>query len=416
MQRKDSRISGFYEKAIEERQEIVKEFAGLSEEEAAQLKNFGALGKERAQQMIENVVAGFELPMGIATNFYINGEPKLIPMVLEEPSVVAAASNAAKLSEGFETSSSEPIMIGQIQMVKVKNAGKAVKAIKKKEKELIEKAMAVDSTLVKFGGGPRKIEARAIKGMLIVHLLVDVRNAMGANAVNTMCERLSPVLEEITGGKARLRILSNLAVHRTAKAKAVWKKEKIGGEAIEAILDAYKFAAADQFRATTHNKGIMNGVDAVAIATGNDFRAVEAGAHSFAAYKKKYSPLTKFYKNKSGDLVGEIELPLAVGTVGGATKTHPTAKIAVKILGVKGAQELAEIMAAVGLANNFAAMRALATEGIQRGHMKLHAKNIAIQAGAEGTKVEEIAKQLAEEKNINVGRAKEIIEGKKTKS
>ena len=416
MQRKDSRISGFYEKAIEERQEIVKEFAGLSEEEAAQLKNFGALGKERAQQMIENVVAGFELPMGIATNFYINGEPKLIPMVLEEPSVVAAASNAAKLSEGFETSSSEPIMIGQIQMVKVKNAGKAVKAIKKKEKELIEKAMAVDSTLVKFGGGPRKIEARAIKGMLIVHLLVDVRDAMGANAVNTMCERISPVLEEITGGKARLRILSNLAVHRTAKAKAVWKKEKIGGEAIEAILDAYKFAAADQFRATTHNKGIMNGVDAVAIATGNDFRAVEAGAHSFAAYKKKYSPLTKFYKNKSGDLVGEIELPLAVGTVGGATKTHPTAKIAVKILGVKGAQELAEIMAAVGLANNFAAMRALATEGIQRGHMKLHAKNIAIQAGAEGTKVEEIAKQLAEEKNINVGRAKEIIEGKKTKS
>jgi len=337
-------------------------------------------------------------------------------MVLEEPSVVAAASNAAKLSEGFETSSSEPIMIGQIQMVKVKNAGKAVKAIKKKEKELIEKAMAVDSTLVKFGGGPRKIEARAIKGMLIVHLLVDVRDAMGANAVNTMCERISPVLEEITGGKARLRILSNLAVHRTAKAKAVWKKEKIGGEAIEAILDAYKFAAADQFRATTHNKGIMNGVDAVAIATGNDFRAVEAGAHSFAAYKKKYSPLTKFYKNKSGDLVGEIELPLAVGTVGGATKTHPTAKIAVKILGVKGAQELAEIMAAVGLANNFAAMRALATEGIQRGHMKLHAKNIAIQAGAEGTRVEEIAKQLAEEKNINVGRAKEIIEGKKTKS
>ena len=416
MQRKDSRISGFYEKAIEERQEIVKEFAGLSEEEAAQLKNFGALGKERAQQMIENVVAGFELPMGIATNFYINGEPKLIPMVLEEPSVVAAASNAAKLSEGFETSSSEPIMIGQIQMVKVKNAGKAVKAIKKKEKELIEKAMAVDSTLVKFGGGPRKIEARAIKGMLIVHLLFDVRDAMGANAVNTMCERISPVLEEITGGKARLRILSNLAVHRTAKAKAVWKKEKIGGEAIEAILDAYKFAAADQFRATTHNKGIMNGVDAVAIATGNDFRAVEAGAHSFAAYKKKYSPLTKFYKNKSGDLVGEIELPLAVGTVGGATKTHPTAKIAVKILGVKGAQELAEIMAAVGLANNFAAMRALATEGIQRGHMKLHAKNIAIQAGAEGTRVEEIAKQLAEEKNINVGRAKEIIEGKKTKS
>ena len=414
MQRKDSRISGFYEKAIEERQEIVKEFAGLSEEEAAQLKNFGPLGKERAQQMIENVVAGFELPMGIATNFYINGEPKLIPMVLEEPSVVAAASNAAKLSEGFETSSSEPIMIGQIQMVKVKNAGKAVKAIKKKEKELIEKAMAVDSTLVKFGGGPRKIEARAIKGMLIVHLLVDVRDAMGANAVNTMCERISPVLEEITGGKARLRILSTLPVHRTAKAKAVWKKEKIGGEAIEAILDAYKFAAADQFRATTHNKGIMNGVDAVAIATGNDFRAVEAGAHSFAAYKKKYSPLTKFYKNKSGDLVGEIELPLAVGIVGGATKTHPTAKIAVKILGVKGAQELAEIMAAVGLANNFAAMRALATEGIQRGHMKLHAKNIAIQAGAEGTKVEEIAKQLVEEKNINVGRAKEIIEGKIT--
>ncbi len=246
--------------------------------------------------------------------------------------------------------------------------------------------------------------------MAIFHLLVDVRDAMGANAVNTMCERISPRIEELTGGETRLKIITNLAIHRTVKAKTTWKKEVLGEEAIERILDAYEFAANDVFRAATHNKGIMNGIDAVVIATGNDFRAIEAGAHSYAAISGKYKPLTKYYKNKQGDLAGEIELPLAIGLVGGATKTHPIAKISVKILGVKTASELAEIIASVGLAQNFAAMRALATEGIQKGHMRLHSKNIAVQAGAIGVQIEKVSGQMVREGNISVSRAKEIIE------
>src|SRR3989344_2070017 len=248
--------------------------------------------------------------------------------------------------------------------------------------------------------------------MAIFHLLVDVRDAMGANAVNTMCERISPLLEKITGGKVLLRIISNLAVHRTVKAKSVWKKEQLGEQAIENILDAYEFAANDQFRACTHNKGIMNGIDAVVIATGNDFRAVEAGAHTFASHSGKYLPLTKYYKDKNGDLIGEIELPLAVGLVGGATKTHPLAKINIKLLGVKSANELGQIIAAVGLAQNFAALRALATEGIQKGHMRLHAKNIAMTAGANAKSVERVAGQMISEGKISVSRAKEILEAK----
>ncbi|MCR4369256.1 MAG: hydroxymethylglutaryl-CoA reductase, degradative [archaeon] len=414
---KTSRVPKFYEKSQKERLAIIAQFAELSEEETALLKKYGALEFETADRMIENVYSTFSLPLGIATNFKVNGKEVLIPFALEEPSVVAAASNAAKMSAGFLAKATDPIMIGQIQLVKVKDPQGAIAKVKEKEKELLEKANSGDSTLVKFGGGARELQGKTIETprgkMVIFHLLVDVRDAMGANAVNTMCERISSDIEQITGGETRLKIISNLAIHRTVKASCIWKKETLGEEAIERVLDAYEFAANDEFRACTHNKGIMNGIDAVVIATGNDFRAVEAGAHAYASRSGKYEPLTKYYKNNSGDLVGEIELPLAVGLVGGATKTHPTAKINVKILGVKTASELAEIIASVGLAQNFAAMRALANEGIQSGHMKLHAKNIAVAAGAEGKKIEEVAAAMVAEGKISVGRAKEILEGKK---
>ncbi|MDD5163645.1 MAG: hydroxymethylglutaryl-CoA reductase, degradative [Candidatus ainarchaeum sp.] len=427
----ESNISEFYKKNLEERLAIVKEFAQLSEEETLQLKKFAALDFEQANRMIENVVAVQQLPLGIATNFRINKKDYLVPMALEEPSVVAAASKAAQItraSEGFEAKASEPLMIGQIQVTGIKKPEEARKKILKAKKELLEKANSMDQTLVKFGGGAKKLEARVLKTikgkMLIVELLVDVRDAMGANAINTMCEAITPKIEEITSGKVLLRIISNLAVYRTVKAKAVFSKKALeesfresslkGEEIVEAILNAYAFAEADVFRACTHNKGIMNGIDAVAIATGQDWRAIEAGAHTFACWKNKgkYKPLTKYYKDKEGNLVGEIELPLAVGLVGGATKSHPIAKIAVKILGVKSAGELAEIMACVGLANNIAAMRVLATEGVQRGHMKLHAKNIAVLAGAKGKQIDEVAEKMISEKNIKVDRAKEILEAK----
>ena len=413
---KTSKISKFYEKSHKERLEIIKEFASLNDEEMQKLKSFGALSFEMADRMIENVYTTFPMPLGIATNFVVNGKETLVPFAIEEPSVVAAASNAAKLCEGFEAKATEPVMIGQIQLVGISDPEDASKKILEHEKEFLEKANAGDSILIKFGGGARKIETKILETkrgkMIRVHLLVDVRDAMGANAVNTMCERITPDIEELTGGQARLRIITNLAVHRTVKAKGTWKKETLGEEAIERILDAYEFAANDVYRACTHNKGIMNGIDAVVIATGNDFRAVEAGAHTFASISGEYKPLTKYSKNSNGDLVGEIELPMAVGLVGGATRTHPIAQISVKLLGVKTASELAEIIASVGLAQNFAAMRALAIEGIQRGHMRLHAKNIAIQAGATGNKIDEIAAQMSEEKNISVTRAKELLGGK----
>ncbi|HLC80126.1 MAG TPA: hydroxymethylglutaryl-CoA reductase, degradative [archaeon] len=413
---KTSKVSKFYEKGLKDRLAVLKEFADLSDEEVRQLEKYGALDFETANRMVENVVGAFSLPLGIATNFTINGKEYLVPFATEEPSVIAAASNAAKLSEGFESIASEPIMIGQIQVVGIKDPKKAIENALACQKEILEKANLADSTLVKFGGGAKKIEGHEISTprgkMAIFHLLVDVRDAMGANAVNTMCERISPLLEKITGGKVLLRIISNLAVHRTVKAKSVWKKEQLGEQAIENILDAYEFAANDQFRACTHNKGIMNGIDAVVIATGNDFRAVEAGAHTFASHSGKYLPLTKYYKDKNGDLIGEIELPLAVGLVGGATKTHPLAKINIKLLGVKSANELGQIIAAVGLAQNFAALRALATEGIQKGHMRLHAKNIAMTAGANAKSVERVAGQMISEGKISVSRAKEILEAK----
>lgn len=415
---KTSTLSGFYKLNPEERLKIIKEFAELTDEEADLLTNTGALQIDQADRMIENVIGVVGIPFGIGTNFLINGKDYLIPMAIEEPSVIAAASNAAKMARvagGFQTSSTDPVMIGQIQVVDLKEPEKAAKEVLKNKDKIIELANSKDSVLIKFGGGVKGIETKVVDTpegkMLGIHLLVDTRDAMGANAVNTMAEAVAPMIEEITGGRVILRIISNLAVHRLARAKVIFSKDTIGGEdAVDVIIKAYAFANADIYRATTHNKGIMNGIVAVALATGNDHRAIEAGAHAYAAIDGRYKPLTKYYKNKDGDLVGEIELPMAVGTVGGATRVHPIFKIGLRILGVKTSQELGEVMAAVGLAQNFSAMRALATEGIQSGHMSLHARNIAVMAGAKGEQVDAVVKKMVEENNIRIDRAKEILE------
>lgn len=417
-QQMHSDLSGFYKLSIKKRLELLRKFAKLSNDDIKALKNCGSLNLKLADGMIENVVGTIEFPFGIATNFKINGRDVLIPMALEEPSVVAAASNAAKLTRptgGFFAESDDPIMIGQIQLVGLTDkqciAGRTKILVNKKN--IIRICNNKDSTMVKLGGGVKDVEVRKIDTragkMLIVHLIVDVRDAMGANCVNTMAEAVSPYLEGLTGGKTRLRIISNLALRRMVRSKAVWSKHVLGEELVDGVLDAYAFAEADPFRCATHNKGIMNGIDAVLIATGNDFRAVEVGAHSYASYNSGYSPLTKFYKDDKGNLAGAIELPLAVGIVGGATKTNPVAQVALKILDIKSAQELAQIAACVGLANNFAAMRAMVKEGIQYGHMKLHAKNIAISAGAKPKVVDAVTKRLVKSGEINVANAHKII-------
>jgi hydroxymethylglutaryl-CoA reductase len=409
-------LSGFYKLSQKERLALIKKSAGLSDDECTLLEKTGALDMQTADRMIENVIGTQEIPMGIATNFIINGEEVLIPMVLEEPSVVAAASHAAKLCkpEGFSTEGGEPLMTGQIQLVKIKNPEEAIHSILKIKEELLKTANEKDRGLVERGGGTIDLEAHAletIRGkMVIVNLTVNVMDAMGANAVNTMAEAIAPRIEEVTGGKSRLKIITNLAMKRLARARAVWKKETIGEDAIEGILDAYAFALADKFRCATHNKGIMNGIDAVALATAQDFRALEAAAHCYAAIDGKYRPLTKYFKDERGDLLGEIELPVAVGTVGGASRTNPVAKVALKILGVHTAKEFSQLMAAVGLAQNFAALKALSTEGIQTGHMKLHSKNIAVLAGAREKEIDIVSEQMTLEKNITVARAQEILE------
>lgn len=415
---KSSRIPGFYKLSVKERMKIVKEFAGLTDEEASLLQSTGSLSLELADRMIENVVGAIPIPLGIAVNFLINGKDYLIPMAIEETSVVAAASYGAKMTRskgGIFTDSTEPVMIGQIQVVKVKDPYRARMAILESKDEILEKANEQDPMLISVGGGAKDVRAKVIHtirgAMVIAELLVDCRDAMGANAVNTMAEAVAPMIEKITGGKVLLRIISNLATERLARAWTVVDKEEVGGEeVVDGIVDAYAFAAADPYRAATHNKGILNGIIAVALATCNDHRAIEAGAHAYAARSGHYSPLSVWEKNEDGDLVGSIELPLAVGIIGGATKVHPVAKVALKILGVKTARELSEVMAAVGLAQNLAALRALAHEGIQRGHMSLHARNIAIMAGATGDLIDLIAERMVEERKIRMDRAKELLE------
>ncbi len=413
-----SELSGFYKLTPQERAQFVKEFAGLTGEEVGILQSTGSLKLELADRMIENVVGAFPIPLGIAVNFLINGRDYLIPMAIEEPSVVAAASYAAKMARskgGFFTSSTEPIMIGQIQTVSVDNPYGAKMAILAAKSEILKKANEQDPMLVSAGGGARDLNVKVIDAnsgpMVITELLVDCRDAMGANAVNTMAEAVAPFIERITKGRVYLRIISNLATKRLARAWTVVAKEAVGGEeVVDGIVEAYNFAAADPFRAATHNKGILNGIIGVVVATCNDHRAVEAGAHAYAARMGHYGPLTVWEKNKDGDLVGSLELPMAIGIIGGATKVHPVARVALKILGVKTANELGEVMAAVGLAQNLAALRALSHEGLQRGHMSLHARNFAISAGATGELVDLVVERMVEERKVRLDRAKELID------
>jgi len=413
--KKSSKISGFYKLPIEKRIELIKEFADLNDQDISDLKKPIDMGL--SDRMIENVIGNFEMPIGIAMNFIINGKDKLIPMSTEESSVVAAASNAAKIARihgGFKTSISNPIMIGQIQILGVSDVATAANKIIEQKKDILHVANAQDKILVDLGGGAKDIEVRILETsnekMIVVHLLVDVRDAMGANAVNTMVEALAPIMEELTGGYIRLKILSNLADKRIAKATAIFDKEAMGGEKnVDAFLESYTLAKIDPYRAATHNKGIMNGIDSVIIATGNDFRAIEAGAHAYAAKEGQYTSLTTYHKDDQGNLVGEIALPVAVGIVGGAGSIHPKAKLCKKILGITSAKELSEVIASVGLAQNFAAVFALSTVGIQKGHMSLHAKNIAMMAGANEDEIEQVADQLIKEQNVKLDRAKEIL-------
>ena len=417
---KKSNYSGFYKLSVEERLDEVVKFANLDKEDIKNIKNTDALDISKADNMVENVIGRFTLPMGVALNFKINDKDYIIPMVSEEASVIAAASNAAKLarsSGGFYTSNTGSIMIAQIQIVGVKDVNYTRMVIYENKEKILKICNDKDPVLVKFGGGALDIDVRVIEtnfeNMVILHLKVNTLDAMGANAVNTMAEAVAPFIETITGGTVYLRILSNLAIERLVRARTKIKKEELGGEeVVDKIILAYTFAEADPFRATTHNKGIMNGISAVVLATGNDTRAIEAGAHAYASITGSYKPLTKWEKDNNGDLVGTIELPLALGLVGGATKIHPTAKTVVKILGVKSATELGEIVASVGLAQNLAAIKALATEGIQRGHMSLHAKNIASVAGAKGEELDRIVKKMIEDKNINLEYAKSLLESK----
>ncbi|WP_455089994.1 hydroxymethylglutaryl-CoA reductase, degradative [Peptoanaerobacter stomatis] len=414
---KNSTYSGFYKLSVEERLKEVAEFSNLEEKHIKTIQNPEALDIEKADNMIENVIGRFTLPLGVALNFMINGKDYIIPMVTEEASVVAAASNAAKLardSGGFYTNNTGSIMIAQVQVTDILDVDYTRIVIYEHKDEILKICNEKDPVLVKYGGGAKDIDVRIINSkdedFIVVHLKVNTLDAMGANAVNSMAEAVAPFIEKITGGKVYLRILSNLAVERLFRSRTKVKKEALGGEeVVDKIVSAYKFANADPFRATTHNKGIMNGISAVVLATGNDTRAIESGAHSYAAISGKYKSLTTWQKDKEGDLVGTIEIPLAVGLVGGATKIHPAAQAAIKILGVKTAGELGDIIASVGLAQNLAAIKALATEGIQRGHMSLHAKNIAVTAGAKGKELDRIVKKMIEDKNINLDYAKSLL-------
>lgn len=420
-----SRRQGFYNLSLEERQSSLDPGGVLTAEELAALTGEQGLDAEQANHMIENVVGLHSLPLGIGLNFLVNGREMLVPMAVEEPSVVAGASYMAKLIReggGFTAVASAPEMIGQMQLLDLADLADAREKILAEKERLLAEAAEIDPILRKLGGGPRELVVRQIDdspigAFLVLHLIYDVRDAMGANAVNTACERLAPIIEEITGGRVHLRILSNLADRRLARATCTVPLEALAfgdftaEEVRDGIIEAWAFAEADPYRAATHNKGIMNGVDAVVVATGNDWRAIEAGAHAFAVKDGRYTSLSTWGKDAKGNLIGELEIPMAVGIVGGATKVHPTAKAALKLMGVSTASELAEVIVSVGLAQNLAALRALATEGIQRGHMELHARQVAIAAGAGGAAIEKVAKQLVSEKNVRIDRAEQILKG-----
>lgn len=418
-----SRIPGFYNLSLEERLVALAKASGLAPEDLAAFTPETGLSAEQAEHMIENVVGTHALPLGIALNFVVNGREALVPMAIEEPSVVAGASFMAKLARaggGFRAEVSPPEMIGQMQVLEVPDLEAARQALLEGKLHLLELAAQIDPVLQRLGGGPRDLEVRIIDDspvgpFLVLHLIYDVRDAMGANAVNTAVERLAPEVEALSGGRVHLRILSNLADRRLARAScSIPLSELAFGEfsaekVRDGIIEAWAFAAADPYRAATHNKGIMNGVDAVVIATGNDWRAIEAGAHAYAARSGVYASLSSWGKDPQGNLTGSLEMPMAVGTVGGATRVHPGAQAALKLMKVSTAAELAEIIVSVGLAQNLAALRALATEGIQRGHMSLHARQVAIAAGATGEMIEKLAQQLVTEKTVRIDRAEEIL-------
>ena len=414
---KNSSISKFFEKTRKERLDIVKNFADLSDEELQLLENpNGGISFENADKMVENAIGTFSLPLGIATNFKINGKDYVVPMVIEEPSVIAAASKGAKVARvlgGFEVKANESFSIGQIQILDVDIENNIPKILESTDK-ILKIANSKSNTLSKMGKGAKEVSCKEIqtpKGkMLIVELLIDVGDAMGANITNTMCEAISPLLEQITGGRSLLRILSNYSTRRMVMAKAIFSKDEVGGDdVVDNIVLAYQFADNDVFRAVTHNKGIMNGIISVANATGQDSRAIEAAANAYAASSGRYRSLSKWDKDENGNLVGYLEIPLSVGIVGGIASVHPIAKICNKILGVSSAQELACVMTATGLAQNYSAIRALATEGIQKGHMRLHARNLAAAAGASNEQIDKIVQQMIEENNISLDRAKEMV-------
>ena len=410
-----SRISGFHKKSLSERLEIVAQFAGLDDETVAHLGSLGQVDPHLIDHLIENAISAISIPIGVATNMKVNGRDVLVPMATEESSVVAAVCNSARQcydSGGFIGSLSGALMIAQVQLVGVSDPYAARIKILERREDIKAICDACDPILLGLGGGFRDVEVRVIDTlggpMVITHLIVDTRDAMGANAVNTMAEKLAPEISVWTGGRVYLRILSNLADRRLARARAVWTCEAIGdggAEVRDGMISAYHFAAADPYRAATHNKGIMNGISAVVLATGNDTRAVEAGAHAYAARNGHYGSLTTWEVTAEGHLSGMIEVPMAVGLIGGATKLHPTAKACLKLLGVKSAEELARIIAAVGLAQNFGALKALATTGIQKGHMALHAQNIAMMAGAVGAEIEQIARTIVAQGKIRIDQA-----------
>lgn len=419
-----SRLSGFYDLSREERFAALRAATGLSDEALDALSGHAGLDAATAAMMVENAVGVFGLPLGVALNFVVNGREVIVPMAIEEPSVIAGASYMAKLVRaggGFEAEADPPHMIGQVQLLEIADLGAATQAVEAESERLLGILQGMHPAIQDLGGGPQGLEVRPLRQtprgpMLIVHIIYDTRDAMGANAVNSAAERLASELEALTGGRAHLRILSNLADRRLARARCRVPTQELafqdysGAQVRDGIIDAWAFAEADPYRAATHNKGIMNGVDAVVIATGNDWRAVEAGAHAWAAGSGRYKPLSRWWQDEDEDLRGEIELPLALGTVGGATRVHPAAKAALELMRVETAAALTEIVAAVGLAQNLAALRALATEGIQRGHMRLHARQVALAAGASTEQVDRIARQLIEEDAVRPERALELLQ------
>ncbi len=424
MSTKTSRISGFHKLSVPERVDKVMAFAGLDDAELrSQFLNTGNLPADLGDRLIENMVGTMNIPVGVATNLLIDGRDYLVPMATEESSVVAAVCNAGRQcydSGGFVTSMSGTKMIAQVQLVDVTDPNNARLTILERIDEIREICDACDPVLVERGGGFRDVEVRVLESaqgpMVITHLIVDTRDAMGANAVNTMAEKLAPHLETWTGGRVYLRILSNLADRRLARARCVWKADAIGGAAVrDGIIRAYEFASMDPYRAATHNKGIMNGVTAVVMATGNDTRAVEAGAHAYAARKGWYGSLSHWEVTRDGDLAGTLEMPMAVGLIGGATKLHPMARASLRIMGIESAQQLARVIAAVGLAQNFSALKALATDGVQKGHMSLHSQNIALMAGAVGEEIEIVARRLVELGTVRVDVAEETLRALRSK-